>query len=291
MTRRLALLAAVALLGASPAARAAAPVPIVAAENFYGDVARQVGGAQVAVTSILASPDQDPHLFEASPSVARAVAAARVVIANGIGYDPWMGRLLRAAPRAGRTEIVVARLAGRAEGDNPHIWYDPHAMIALADALAGVLGTADPAHRAAYAANADRFRASLAPLLARIASLRARFAGTPVTATEPVFGEMFAALGMDVRNRRFQFAVMNDTEPAASDVAAFESDLKARRVRLLVYNAQASGAMARRMRTIAEKAHIPVVAVTETEPAGETYQHWMATALDAVARSLAAPRP
>src|SRR5579872_5468658 len=103
--------------------RAAAPIPIVAAENFYGDVAQHIGGSHVAVTSILSNPDQDPHLFEASPSVARAISAARIVVYNGIDYDPWVEKLLSAAKSNDRKVIVVAELAKKKTGDNPHIWY------------------------------------------------------------------------------------------------------------------------------------------------------------------------
>ena len=128
-----------ALLAVPTTGRAAGPIPIVAAENFYGDVAGQIGGAEVTVTSILNSPDQDPHLFETSPSVGRMVSAARIVIYNGIDYDPWMRKLLAATSGVKRTTIVVADLVGRKPGDNPHIWYDPATMLALAKALAADL--------------------------------------------------------------------------------------------------------------------------------------------------------
>jgi zinc/manganese transport system substrate-binding protein len=264
----------------------AAPVSIVAAENFYGDVAKQIGGPEIAVHSIISNPDTDPHLFEASPSVARALAGARIVIDNGIGYDPWMARLLRAAGGHDRTTITVAALIRKKPGDNPHIWYDPHTMPALARVLAQHLAQIDPAHRAAYQARLARFLASMRLIDARIASLHARLAGTPVTATEPVFGYMLAALGMTVRNAGFQLAVMNNTEPSAAEIAAFENDLKNRRAKLLVYNGQASDPAAARMLALAKEAHIPVVAVTETEPAGETYQSWVRRELDAVDRAL-----
>jgi zinc/manganese transport system substrate-binding protein len=294
MPKRL-LLAALAVLLAAPAGLAAGPVRIVAAENFYGDVARQIGGADVAVTSILRNPDQDPHLFEVSPSVARAVATARIVISNGIGYDPWMRSLLaanRAANRAAhRQSLVVADLVGRKPGDNPHIWYDPATMPALARALTRLLVRADPAHAAGYRRRRARFLASLQPLQARIAALRRRLAGTPVTATEPIFGEMFAALGLRVRNAGFQLAVMNNTEPGAAEVAAFETDLRMHRVRLLVYNSQATDPIARRMARIARAAHVPVVGATETEPPGESYQGWMLRELEAVAHALPPPAP
>lgn len=281
-------LAVVSLLLTAPIMAQAAPVEIVAAENFYGDVAAQVGGAGVHVTSILARPDQDPHLFALSPSVGRAVVAARIVIYNGLGYDPWMPALLATAPGNGRRTIVVADLVGRHNGDNPHIWYDPGTMLAAARALEQALYTFDPAHASAYTARLDRFIASLQPVEVRIATLKHRLAGIPVTATEPVFGYMFAALGLNVKNLRFQIAMMNNTEPGAADVAAFEHDLRRRQVALLVYNSQASSPIARRMKRIARTAGVPVIGASETEPPGTGYQNWMLGELDAVAGALPA---
>jgi zinc/manganese transport system substrate-binding protein len=266
------------------AARAA--VPIVAAENFYGDIARQIGGADVSVHSILSNPDQDPHMFEASPSVGRALSGARIVILNGADYDPWMEKLLGAAKGQDRAVITVADLVGRKSGDNPHIWYDVGTMRALARALTEALGKADPPHEAAYTQRLAAFEASLAPIDAKVAALRERLAGTPVTATEPVFGYVFAALGMDVRDEKFQIAVMNDTEPSASDVAAIEKDIRTRTVKLLVYNSQATDEIAKRMEKLARAAHLPVVGATETEPPGKDYQHWILDELAAVDRAL-----
>jgi zinc/manganese transport system substrate-binding protein len=275
-----------ALLAAPALARAAAPIAVVAAENFYGDVARQIGGPEAAVTSILSNPDQDPHLFEASPSVARDLAGARIVIYSGIDYDPWMAKLLRAVAGRDRIAIDVAALTGHKPRDNPHIWYAPATMPALAKRLAAELEKLDPAHVTAYRRRLARFERSLQPIDAKIAALRRHLAGVPATATEPVFGYMLAALGMESHNQRFQLAVMNNTEPSAGDVAAFEDDLRQHRVRLLVYNSQASDAVARRMVAIAKAAHVPVIAVTETEPPGLDYQGWIMRELDAVDRAL-----
>jgi zinc/manganese transport system substrate-binding protein len=285
---KLAALTALALLFSAPTPGRAAgpPIAIVAAENFYGDIARQIGGPDVKEDSILNNPDQDPHLFEVSPSVGRNVSVARIVIYNGIDYDPWMQKLLQAARSADRQTIVVADLIGRKPGDNPHIWYDPATMRALAKALSTALIADDPGHDAGYEQRLARFEASMQPIEAKIATLRQRLAGTPVTATEPVFGYMFEALGMRVRNMPFQMAVMNSTEPGASDVAAFENDLKTHQVRLLVYNSQATDPIAARMEKLATASHIPVVGATETEPPGKTYQAWMLSELDAIDRAL-----
>jgi zinc/manganese transport system substrate-binding protein len=263
-------------------------VNIVAAENFYGDVAKQIGGDYVDVTSILSNPDQDPHLFEASPKTARALQHAALVVYNGADYDPWMAKLLAASPSAKRTAIVAANLVGAKSGDNPHLWYKPQTMPAVAHAVSTALSAADPAHRTQYEANLDRFIHSLAPMKASIERLHKAYAGVPVTATEPVAGYLCDALDLTMRNARFQLSVMNDTEPAAADIAAFEQDLRERRVRVLLYNAQAVTKLTERMLKLAKKSRVPIVSVTETQPAGTTYQQWMSGQVDALANALAA---
>jgi zinc/manganese transport system substrate-binding protein len=265
----------------------AAPLAVVAAENVYGDVAAQIGGPDVIVTSILHRPGQDPHLFEASASAARALADADITIEEGGGYDPWMDSLLAASPRSGRRSLVVAALMHKAAG-NPHLWYDPATMPVVAAAMAQAMAAADPAHAAGFAARRDRFAQSLAPLRAKIATLRARFAGVAVAATEPVFAPMAEALGLAMREAPFQLAVMNGTEPPASLVAQFEDDLRARRVRALIVNTQVSDAATERLAALARKSGVPVVGVTETLPAGRDYQTWMLEELDALDRALSA---
>ena len=159
-------------------------------------------------------------------------------------------------------------------------------MPIYARALAAALAERDPGHNADYDQRLQVFLTSLRPLEANVADVHGRFAGTPVTATEPVFGYMATALGLKMRNERFQLAVMNNTEPRASDVAAFENDLRKHQVHLLLYNSQASDAAAQRMVRIAQQSKIPVVGVTETEPAGKTFQDWMMGQLNAVAQAL-----
>ena len=284
--KRLLLLAAAVLFSFAASAE---PVSVVAAENFYGDVARQIGGPHVTVTSILSSPDQDPHLFEASPSTARQLAGAQIVILNGADYDPWMEKLLAASPAPGRKQIVVAALMGRKSGDNPHIWYDPATMKALAARLTADLSVLDAAHEADYRKSSEAFAASLKPLDERIAAMKAKYAGAPVTASEPVFGVMAQTLGLEMRNQRLQLAVQNDAEPSVSDVAAFEDDLRGRKVRVMIYNVQANEPAAQRLVKLAEAEKIPVVGVTETEPSGKIWQDWMLSQLDALDLALAGP--
>ena len=287
--KKFALLAALTALVAQPAA--AAGLNIVAAENFYGDVATQIADPDAKVTSVLSNPDQDPHLFEASPSVARSLSEAKIVIYNGADYDPWMAKLLKAVKATNRRVIVVADLVHRKAGDNPHLWYDPTNIAAATRALAAALVAADPAGKAGYEQRLQAFTDSLKPLQAKVAAMRAKYAGIQVTATEPVFGYMATALGLQMRNERFQIAVMNSTEPRASDVAAFEGDLRKHLVRAFIYNSQASDPAAKRLLDIATKSGVPVIGVTETEPAGQTYQTWMMAQLDALDAALAKPAP
>lgn len=286
LLRRTALGVLLSLSSLAPAL--AAPVPIVAAENFYGELARQVGGEHVAVTSILSNPEQDPHSFEASPRTARDLAHARLVIYNGIGYDRWIGPLLSASPAPGREELVAAQLVGKRDGDNPHLWYLPSTMPAVARAIGAWLDTHDAAHKADYDARLATTLKQLQAVETRVAQMRQRYHGQPVTATEPVFGYMAEALGLEMRNTGFQLAVMNETEPSASDVAAFETDLRKRRVKALIYNGQTSDQMTRRLLSIARRAGVPVVAVSETQPPGKRFDQWQIEQLDALDKALAA---
>ena len=285
MIRRLWLYGAA--LAALSAPALAGPVKIVAAENVYGDLASQIGGAHVAVTSILSNPDQDPHLFEASPENAKALKDAKIVIINGVDYDPWMEKLLKAGKASGRDEIIVGALVGRKAGDNPHLWYDPATMKAAAKALAAGLVAVDPAHQADYREGEAKFVASLKPLEDKLAAMRKSYSGEPVTASEPVFGYQAGLLGLNVRNEKFALAIMNNAEPTASEVAAFENDLKGRRVKVMIYNGQASEPAVQRLVQMAKDNGVPVVAVSETEPPGATYQAWMMGQLDALDRALA----
>ncbi|WP_210246339.1 MULTISPECIES: zinc ABC transporter substrate-binding protein [unclassified Mesorhizobium] len=282
-----ALLVAVPLLTGT-AARAEDKLTIVAAENFYGDLARQIGGSNVTVTSILANPDDDPHLFETSPSTARTIADAKIIIYNGADYDPWMDKLLSASTTKDRTTIVAADLIGKKSGDNPHLWYDPATLPAIAKALSADLAKRDPANAVHYEANLKAFQTSLQAIDKEIADVKKTYAGTEVTATEPVFGYMAEALGLKMLNYDFQVALMNDAEPSATQVAAFENSLKDGSAKILFYNSQVTDEATTRLLDIAKQNKVTVIGVTETEPAGQTIQAWFGGQIDAVQKALAA---
>jgi zinc/manganese transport system substrate-binding protein len=283
----------------APAARPAGPIPgpraairIVAAENFYGDVARQLAGPAAQIISVLRNPSADPHLFEVDVPTARAVAAADLLIYNGANYDPWVGRLLAATPAPARRVIEVSALLHRqAPGINPHLWYDPATMPAVARALAAQLQQLDPANGDVYTQRLRRFLESMRPLDEQIAQLRSRYAGAAVSATEPLADYLVAAIGLQMREQRFQLSVMNGTEPGARETAAFESSLRGRQVRALIYNRQAGGSAVQRLLDIARQAHVPVVAMTETEPPDMDYQQWMLGQITALGRALSGSQP
>ncbi len=282
----IAALAGFLLAGVAPA-WAAGPIQILAAENFYGDLAQQIGGTHVAVTSILSNPDDDPHLFESSASTARTIATADIVIYNGVDYDPWMDKLLSASSAPSRTAIVAAVLTGKKSGDNPHLWYDPQTLPDVAAALAMELEKRDPANAMAYSANLQKFIAAFAEALKGIAAIKTTYQGTPVTATEPVFGYMAEAMGLKMLNESFQIATMNDTEPSPSDVAGFEDSLRNGGVKILFYNSQVTDDTTTRLLDLAKANKVPVIGVTETEPAGKTIETWFSGQIADVASALA----
>jgi zinc/manganese transport system substrate-binding protein len=285
----LALLLALPLVQAAPVRAAERQIAVVAAENFYGDIARQIGGDRVSVVSVMNNPDQDPHLFETTPGTVRQIAAAQIVILNGANYDSWMDKLLAAGPRRDRMVVNAAQLAGYKAGGNPHLWYDPATMPAVAVAVADALAKTDAAHASDYSARLKVTLAALDKVTQRVLQVKAKHGGVPVTATEPVFGPMARALGLTMRNERFQLAMMNDTEPSARDVAAFEKDLKERKVRLLIYNSQVSEKLTERLRDIAKRAKIPVIGVTETMPPNVKFQDWLLGELDVLDKALSEP--
>jgi len=261
---------------------------IVAAENFYGGVAQQIAGSSATVTSILSNPNQDPHEFTTDASTARGVADADVVIYSGIGYDSWMEKLLGTSGKPDRVVICAAALIGAKDGDNPHIWYDPRTMPAMADNLATILAKRDQVNGKAYQQRAVDFKSSMQPLLAKIAAIQAAYPGIQVTATEPVFGYMAGALGFKMLNYDFQVNIMNDAEPSADETAAFEKSLTSRSVKLLFYNSQVTDPTTDRIKKIAQKSRVPIVGVTETQPPDpKTYIEWMLSELREVEAGLA----
>jgi zinc/manganese transport system substrate-binding protein len=261
----------------SLASSGSGPIRAVGAENQYADVISQIGGRYVTVTAIESNPNTDPHSFEASPSVAQAVAEASLIVENGVGYDAYMEKIEAATPNASRKVIDVQRLLGLPDSTpNPHLWYRPSTMPAVARALASDLSGLEPAHAAYFQANARRFDASLAPWLAALREFSRLHAGAPVATTEPVGDYMLEAAGARILTPfSLQADIMNGTDPAPQDVTAQEELFSGKRVKAFIYNRQVTDSLTQRFLRAAGEHGIPVVGVYETMPRDYHYQSWM----------------
>ena len=287
----LSLLLALALAGCSGAV-AADPhkLQVVANENFWGSLAAQLGGNRVQVTSIVHNPATDPHDYEPTASDARWMAVAKMAILNGAGYDTWAGKLLDANPVDGRIELNVGKLAGVGAGGNPHLWYSPvHVQQAIGAITAGYKRL-DPKHAAYYDAQRTRLETQgLARYRALIASIRGRFAGTPVGASESIFAPLAQGLGLKlVTPSGLMNEVSEGSEPTAADRTTTDRQIRTRRIRLWVYNSQNSTPDVQRLTDEARAAGIPVATVTETlVPPSATFQQWRVRQLAAIEEALA----
>jgi zinc/manganese transport system substrate-binding protein len=251
-------------------------VHVIAAENAWGDIAGQVGGAHATVASILSDPGADPHLYASNPRDAGRLAQANLVIVNGLGYDAFASKLLAAAGSDRREVLTVAKTLRATGGANPHLWYDLPRMPRVARAIASALAAQDPRDRAYFDANAARFARSLAPVMTTLREIRGRHAGAPVAYTERVAGYLLQAAGLSVRTPPgFARAIESGSEPGPGDTQRLEDLITRRRIRALLYNAQATSPITKRLRSLAVGSGVPVVAVTETLPRGErSYQSW-----------------
>jgi zinc/manganese transport system substrate-binding protein len=267
----------------------AGKLDVVAAENTYGNIASQIGGPHVSVTSILTSPNADPHLFEPGTTTGLAVANAKVVLQDGLGYDAFMTKLENASPSKDRTVVTIANVLGvHGKDANPHLWYDVPQLDRIAAAIAAAYTRADPSHVAAYRRGLDRFERSLGPLKHEVATIRTHFPGAPVAYTEPVPGYLVLAAGLrNLAPDSFTRPIEEGTEPSPAAVAAMDTLVAQRRIRALLYNAQAVSPITAQLRAAAQKAGIPVVPVTETLPPGRTFQQWQLAQARALAAALA----
>ncbi len=257
-----------------------AVIRIVAAENFYGSIAQQIGGKRVVVVSIMNNLRQDPHEFQPTAGVAKEVADADIVIKNGLGYDSWIDKLIATKGNPNRIVINVAGIVKReSQGrSNPHLWYNPNVMMLLAERLAQILQ---------MPSSAASFRQELQPLFEKMEFLKGRYPNLPVTATEPLFLPMAEELGWKVFHEDYQWSIMNEVEPSFQQVANFQESLKNRKVRLLFYNRQVTNPSTLQLQRIAEQNNIPMIGITELQPLdAPTYQAWMLSQLNEIEHAL-----
>jgi len=264
-------------------------VRVVAAENFWGSIAAQLGGRHARVVSIITDPNTDPHAYEPTAGDARTVAASQLVVENGIGYDPWMPKLL-AADQGGQTVLDVGAVVGVAAGGNPHRWYDPTDVQRVIDAVTADLQHLDPADAAYFAAQRTAYRTvALGPYNSLMASIRARYTGTPVGASESIFAMLAPALGLDlVTPPSFLRAVSEGTDVSAGDKETIDAQIRNHLIRIYIFNSQNVTPDVQAQLREVEAAHIPYTTITETlQPAGSTYQAWQVRQLQGIQAALA----
>src|SRR5689334_8031072 len=285
--RRGACAAAVAGL-AIPMLLATGCTTAVAAENFWGSLVSQLGGAHVRVLSLVSDPNADPHDYESSAQAARAVAGARYVVQNGAGYDAWLTKLLAANPAAGRRVYDIGAALGKRPGDNPHLWYNPAYVTAACDHIEADLKALDPKDAGYFTARRAAVTAAFADIRKQLAQIRRDDAGKPVASTESIFAYLASYLGLKlVSPPAFMDAVAEGNDPPVSSVVLFEHQLSAREAAVLVYNKQTATALTTSVRGIAAAHHIPVVGVTETiQPPGQSFERWFGAELAALSRAL-----
>ena len=273
-------LATTVVLGAcstGPVSRAG--VRVVAAENFWGSITAQIAGPDASVTSVVTKPDADPHDYEPTPGDARAFADARLVIENGIGYDPWAQRLLDADPGHGRVVLDVGNVLDVPDGGNPHQWYSRAAVGTFITQVTADLARVDPSHRAAYARRAHVLvTRGFAALDRGIARIKRRFAGSPIGASESIVSLWADSLHLELLTpTSFVDAVSEGNEPTATDKATVDAQIANHAIKVFVYNEQNATPDVRRLVDAAQRARIPVVTITETlVPETASFQVWQA---------------
>jgi zinc/manganese transport system substrate-binding protein len=262
-------------------------IKVVAAENFYGDVATQLGGDHVQVMSIMNDPNVDPHEYEADPKDAVAVARANLVIQNGLDYDNWMPRLLAASPNSSRVVLSGGEIGDDSLKENPHVWYSLKDIRAVAAAITKSYETLDPADKTEFEKNLKTFDDSLQPIQSEMDSIRNEFAGTPVGLTETIYLYQTGPMKLNVLTPwEFQHAIAEGNDPPVGAIATANTQVERHQIKVLIYNVQTITPITTHLQQEAKDAGIPVVGVSETMPPNDHYQSWMLKQLQSLHRAL-----
>lgn len=297
-------------------------VTVVASTDVYGSIAEAVGGDFVDVQSIITSPSQDPHEYEASAQDQLTLKNAGLVIENGAGYDSFMESLIEASgttapvltaveynhdyPGAeGHDDSETPEPAESAddhdhahdegdghdhiEGFNEHVWYDPHTIEDLTAAIAEQLGELAPDHAADFTANADAFTQQIAGLEDSLGQIEATDAGAKVFVTEPVPVYLIEAAGLDnATPNEFSESVEEGQDVPPATLLESLQLIDSGEIRLMIVNPQTGGAETTQVEDAAKAKNIPVIEFTETLPEGQTYISWMQSNISALSDALAA---
>ncbi|MGQ4004830.1 zinc ABC transporter substrate-binding protein [Francisellaceae bacterium CB52] len=263
-------------------------ITVVAAENQYGSVAKLIGGSNVDVTNIINNADGDPHTFISSVKNAKKLADADVIIYNGADYDSWINSILKSNKNA-----VIIKVQGLGNfkktsklGINPHLWFKPQTFPALAKKLTSVYSKLDSDDANLYQKNYKEFKHKYQTVYRMVDDIKAKYKGTPVTATEPLFGYMAKALDLKMEGLKFQWVIMNESEPSPRMMIDYQDLLKDKKVKVLFYNQQVIDTTTKNILNLAKKNDIPVVGVTETMPADKDAISWMIDTLEATQKAL-----
>jgi len=262
---------------------------VVAAENFWGSVASQLGGSKVAVQSIIVNPNTDPHSYEPTASDGVALAKSQMAIVNGIGYDAWASKLLAANPSSSRKVLDVGDLLALMEGDNPHQWYSPSSVQRVINQIVSDYQQLDPKDSAYFDRQRATFEAQgLADYNKTIATIRARYAGVPVGYSESIFQPLGEALGLKLMTPySFAKAIAEGTDVSAADKQTVDTQAQNRLIKVWVYNSQNATPDVQRVNQLARAAHIPITTITETlSPASATFEQWQVAELQNLQRAL-----
>jgi zinc/manganese transport system substrate-binding protein len=262
---------------------------VVATINAWGSIAAQLGGDRVQQTSIITNPDTDPHSYEPSAADARRVADATIVVENGIGYDAWADKMLASDPNPQRTVINVGDAVGVGAGGNPHQWYSPDSVTKAANAITAAYKKADPNDSAYFDQQNQQFvNQDLSNYRSLIDNIKAKYAGTPVGASESIFSPLSDALGLNlITPPEFLKAISEGTDPSPADKATIDHQIATKAIKVYVLNSQNNNPDVQAQVDAAKKQGIPIATVTETlSPANASFQDWQSTQLSGLAAAL-----
>ncbi|ANZ60988.1 metal ABC transporter substrate-binding protein [Secundilactobacillus paracollinoides] len=249
-------------------------IHVVTSLDFYGETSKAVLGNKGTVKSIINKPSMDPHEYEATTKTAKIVSDADVIIYNGLGYDTWMTRI--ATDTTHTTKINVGQtVMGKPVDANQHIWYNLKTMPTLAKYLVKKYSKLQPQNKAYFEKNAKNYIASLKPLQQKLNQLKKNANGAEVDVSEPVFDYTLNDLGYKVADTGYSMAVENDTDPSPAEIKAMQQDIKTHKIKFFVVNTQEINQITKNMMTLAKKDGVPILKVTESMPAGKTYESWM----------------
>jgi zinc/manganese transport system substrate-binding protein len=275
--------------GSTPTAAASGVIDVVAGSNVWGDIAKQIGGEHVNVTSILSDPNADPHQYEADAKTGVAISKAQLVVENGLGYDDFMDKLLAASPTSNRTVLNAADVMKISGSDaNPHIWYDIAKIPDAASAIADQLGKLDPTDAAAFTTNAKTFTDSLTPITAAIDNIKVKYPGAPVGYTERVPGYLVEAAGLKVATpASFAQSIEDGNDPSVADNSAMDAALTSKAIKVLLFNGQVTSPATDAVKQLAQSSGVPVVGVTETlPPTDKDFQAWQLRQINEITTAL-----